>query len=168
MLGGAIAGREPVLVRAAAEGHDVGNHTRTHPRLTLETDAAIRDELARTSDAIEAVTSVRPRFFRPPHLEHDGRVDRIACALGLCEIVLCSIDPADWSEADAARIAERVLVEAKAGAIVDLHDGRPQYDSSSQPSRRPTVEAVARIVPALQREGYRLVSVSELLAAPAA
>ncbi len=111
--------------------------------------------------------SAPPRFFRPPHLDHDARVDRVAAELGLSEIVLCSVYPADYDQSSADAIFGAVYTQAHAGAIVDLHDGRPRRDVASRPSRRPTVDATAKLIPALRADGYELVSVSELLAAVA-
>lgn len=160
-IGEAIAGREGLLGRIVAEGHEVGNHTWSHPRLT-EPGVDVAGEIERGSAAIASVLGTRPRLFRPPHLALDATVVEAALESGLPEIVLASVAPDDW-DADAPEpIVSAVLREAAPGAIVCLHDGRPPRASRSRESRRPTAEAVAQLVPALQADGYALVKVSEL------
>jgi chitooligosaccharide deacetylase len=76
-----------------------------------------------------------------------------------------SVDPADWRHREAAPIVEHVLEHARRGSIIDLPDGIPP-ENNGAPSRQATVDAVAELVPELQLRGFRLVTVSDLLAAP--
>ena len=164
VLGSSVAGREKILRRAVAEGHELANHAYSHADPSTLSDEALHDELARTSALLEEVAGVRPRHFRPPYADTDFRVARIARASGLERTVLRSIDPADWNEPDPAEISRTVLDESRPGAIVCLHDGIPPRGPSGTPTREPTVDAVATIVPELARSGYALVTVTELLA----
>ena len=77
-------------------------------------------------------------------------------------VVMWSVDPADWRQREAQPIVDSVLAQLEPGAIVDLHDGIPP-DSTGEPSRQATVDAVAQLLPELRRRGYRLVTVSNLL-----
>jgi peptidoglycan/xylan/chitin deacetylase (PgdA/CDA1 family) len=162
VLGQAIEGREDLLRRAVVRGHELGNHTWSHPHLTSCTDEEIREELARAGEAIGAVTGEQPAFFRPPYFDFDPRVERIAREAGFGPAVLATCTPGDWDPLTAEEIVERT--QAHHRAVVCLHDGRPRA-SASEPSRQPTVDAVSRIVPALVEDGYALVTVSELLEA---
>ena len=165
VIGEAIEGRESVLRRTAAEGHEIGNHTWSHPALTTIPLDRVREELDFAGDTIERVLGARPRLFRPPYFDHSDEVDRVAAEAGYGPPVLCTIDPSDWATESPEAIVETVLAQIRAGSIVDLHDGRPRGESGSTESRQPTVDAVRKIVPALVAEGYRLVTVPELLAA---
>jgi chitooligosaccharide deacetylase len=84
--------------------------------------------------------------------------------MGLGPVVMWSIDPSDWNQQAADPIVHHVLEQLQPGAIVDLHDGIPP-DSKGAPTRQATVEAVARLLPALHDRGFRLVTISQLLEA---
>jgi peptidoglycan/xylan/chitin deacetylase (PgdA/CDA1 family) len=159
-LGERVRGRAPLLRRMLAEGHEIGNHLFSHRHPEALSDDEVRDELTRTAQEIEAATGLAPTLVRPPYGEEPERIAAVAAELGLGPVVLWSIDPEDWKAPPADAIAEHVLQEARAGAIVDLHDGWGRTEGT----RQPTVEALERLVPELQSRGFRLVSVSELLA----
>lgn len=165
VLGASVTGREEVLARIVAEGHEVGNHTLSHVDAAAVSDEILDEEIRRCGDVIAAVCGQRPVLARPPY---GGAPERFAAAArraGVGPTILWSVDPADWRATDAAEIAEHVLREIRPGAIVDLHDGIPE-NSSGSPSRQATVDAVARLLPELAAQGYRAITVSELLAAP--
>jgi peptidoglycan-N-acetylglucosamine deacetylase len=164
VLGSAIAGREAILERAVAEGHELANHAFSHEDPTLLADGLLSAELEHTSALLEAVAGKRPRYFRPPYAATDYRVADVARAAGLERTVLRSVDPADWNEPDPNAIAERVLTRARRGSIVCLHDALPPRGASGIPTRQPTVDALLQLVPQLVRRGFRLVTVRELLA----
>jgi peptidoglycan-N-acetylglucosamine deacetylase len=151
VVGSSIAGREAMLERARAEGHELGSHTFRHAHPAALDDDELREEIRRGATAVGHPA----RLVRPPYGEDPDRFDRLAGELGLGPTVLWSVDPSDWEATDGAVIVERVLAEVAPGAIVDLHDGRrPQ---------RATVAAVAVLLPTLAERGFRLVTVSELL-----
>jgi peptidoglycan/xylan/chitin deacetylase (PgdA/CDA1 family) len=161
VLGASTDGREEIVRRTAAEGHELGNHTYSHPDPEQLSDDALRDELERTGSLLEAIVGARPVHFRPPYAATSYRVADVARSAGLERTVLRSVDPADWNETDGSAIAGHVLAHARPGAIVCLHDGNLPRE---RPSRQPTLDALERIVPELTARGYRLVTVSELLA----
>ncbi|MDP8910867.1 MAG: polysaccharide deacetylase family protein [Actinomycetota bacterium] len=162
VLGHSIAGREDVLRRTVADGHELGNHTFGHHHPLELSDAALREELRLTSERIADVTGVPPRLARPPYGEDAERFAQIAAELELSPTVLWSVDPLDWQEPPSQTVARRTLDAIHPGAIVDLHDGF-RIRGDVERSRQPTAEAVARIIPALHERGYELVTVSELL-----
>jgi len=170
VIGESVPGRERTLRRALREGHEIGNHTHTHAHLErLRDEAAIRRELADAGNAIEAAVGVRPQLFRPPFLARTARVRRAVRSLGIEWSVLASIFPRDYaSDATAASLVDEVLrAQPRPGSIVDFHDGRPPRElpgDSTPPTREATARAVADLVPRLLDEGYRLVTVSDLLA----
>jgi peptidoglycan/xylan/chitin deacetylase (PgdA/CDA1 family) len=119
------------------------------------TAAQLRRQLARTDRAIEQALPTPVCLFRPPYGEDVPRLSVIAAKLGLTTI-LWSIDPSDYALTSPREIAGRVLSHAQPGAIVVLHDGGA--------NRSPTVQALPMIIRTLERRGYRLVTISTLLA----
>lgn len=157
VCGHSVQGNEQTLRRTIADGHELGNHTWSHPRADEASDEALAREISSTSDEIERVAGVRPVLMRPPYGRDAARVAEIAAGLGLPWTVLWSVDPEDWKDVTAEEIVRIVVSGIRPGAIVDLHDGRRGHE--------PTTAAVARILERLGADGYRFVTVSELLAA---
>jgi len=158
-----------ILRRLLREGSEIGNHTYSHPRLLDSTEDTIRVELQKANAAIEAAGVEPVRWFRPPYLERDARVDRIAAEVGFDAIVLSSVFPGDWrKDVSAEEIVADVIANAAPGAIVLLHDGWPRNENEVGSSREQTLDALIELVPTLQSKGYELVTLTELLAARAA
>ena len=160
--------RLPHVVQAIAErGHEVANHTWTHFDASEVPDEELwRDELRRTSETIAAAAGRPPVLFRPPYGHEPERLAAVAAECGLGTTVLWSVDPEDWEgNEDDGLIEAAVLAEVHPGAIVLHHDGRPGQDWNSGSPQAGTVRALPRILERLADDGYRFVTVSELLAA---
>jgi len=162
--------RYPDVVRAeVAAGDEVGNHTWDHAHLLLERPSHQRSELTRTSAAIKAAAGVTPTVFRPPFGGRDPEIVALASSLGM-KTVLWSVPLAgDWNRPPAATIAKRLLADVKPGSILVLHDGNkgacgvvPHLPPTAC-DRSQSVEAAKIIVSKLQAEGYRFVTVDQLL-----
>jgi peptidoglycan/xylan/chitin deacetylase (PgdA/CDA1 family) len=160
---GQRAREHPELVKQiVAEGHELGSHTLTHPRLTEIPEDEVRQEITGGLDAIEEVLGERPKLFRAPGFHADQRELAIVAELGL-EAVFADIDPQDWRpDRDSHTIFGLVLRDFREGVIVDLHDGFPPPPTRSRTDCTPTVEALDHLLPCLRREDYRAVTVSEL------
>ena len=158
VCGFAIVGREDLLTRMMAEGHEIGNHTFTHPRITRLTDHEAEHELWMTSEAIRDATGLYPRYWRAPHFDHDARVDGIALNMGMTHVG-CTVNTGDWNEPRAERIAQLVTSTLSDGAIIDMHDGLPPDGGSGTASRQPTVDATGLILPTA---GVEWVTVGDL------
>ena len=170
VVGSIAEQRGEIVERALAEGHEIGNHTWSHPWLARDCDdGRIRDELARTNELLARFEGLELRRFRAPHYDVDERVLAIGESLGL-EHTHGDVAPPDWdARCTTPFIAAYVLGAVRDGAVVGLHDGIPRLTRAPGESRLPTAEAVAKIVPELRRRGYELVTASELLSgAPAA
>ena len=161
VLGESVEGREEVLARTLAEGHEIGNHTFGHPHALQLEDAELAHEIVRCQ---RLLSSAGPRVFRPPYGEDPLRASRIAAERGLPTTVLWSVDPSDWLERDARAIAGVIVDGLAPGVIVDLHDCWPRH-TSTPADRTPTVEALRLALPELAARGYRSVTVSQLMAA---
>ncbi|WP_331447250.1 polysaccharide deacetylase family protein [Streptomyces xanthochromogenes] len=138
--------------RAAAEGHEIANHTWTHRRLDQLKPGEIRSELDRTQQAVKAITGHEPTLMRPPQGRTNNDVKAVTKELGLSQ-VLWSATAKDYDTTDSALIKERILNQAGRDGIILLHD---IYDG--------TVPAVPGIIDELKRRGYTFVTVPQLLA----
>jgi peptidoglycan/xylan/chitin deacetylase (PgdA/CDA1 family) len=146
VLGQQVREHPTVTRRLAAEGHEIGNHTWNHRRLTSLT-AAVQADLRRTAETVHEVTGTTPTLVRPPFGSVDDAVSRGIDA----PIILWSVDPRDWRNRDSRVVHQRVIADVRPGAIVVLHD---VYS--------PTVDAVPGIIDTLKDQGYTFVTVSEL------
>jgi peptidoglycan-N-acetylglucosamine deacetylase len=156
--------RYPHLVQALLRaGHEVGNHTFDHPRLTKTSEAVRESEVERTAVDLELLGDRTSRWIRPPYSAYDARFqDYVAHTHG--RLVMWSIDSGDWRGLDRDAIVANVLSRVRPGAIIIFHD----CDETGKADRCPTVEALKLILPALQAKGYRLVTVSQLVAGDSA
>jgi peptidoglycan-N-acetylglucosamine deacetylase len=152
MLGAQVRGNAATARRVRAGGHQLGNHTWSHPMLAGCSDARIRLELSRTSEQIREATGVRVRVFRPPGGSTNDRVVRVAASLGMRQ-VRWTVDPMDWRNPAPSTIRQRVLSHAKTGSIVLMHDGGGD--------RSNTVAALPGIIDTLRDRGYYLVTMDE-------
>ena len=167
VIGEAIHGNEPVLERIRAEGHEIGNHTMTHPRLDTVSRRTIASEIRRGSKAIEQAIGEPPTAFRPPGFGYNVAVLEEAYSAGFDRVVLASVATDDFLRDSADDIVEAIAPRLRPGAIVDLHDGRtprePAHgDGASRADRWPTVRAVELLIGALPE--FAFVTASELLA----
>jgi peptidoglycan/xylan/chitin deacetylase (PgdA/CDA1 family) len=144
--------------RAAAEGHEVGNHSYTHPIYLYRSGRETRRQLSLAQDAIEGAAGVRPRFARPPCGVRSPAYFRAARALGL-RTIQWSAAGSDWKRIEAREIARRVLKGVSAGSIILLHDG----DSEGRDDRRETVAALPLIFEGLSERGLKVAPLSRLL-----
>ncbi|MBZ5492567.1 MAG: polysaccharide deacetylase family protein [Acidobacteriia bacterium] len=138
----------PDVVRAiAAAGHEIGNHTESHPNLILVSAARLRQELADCGKALEDAMGKRIALFRPPFGGRRPNVLRTARAMGL-NPVMWSVTGYDWSAKSAATIVEKVTGQVDSrrqpqGEIVLLHDGGHLAFGTD---RRFTVEATGKLL----------------------
>jgi peptidoglycan-N-acetylglucosamine deacetylase len=147
VLGRQVEKHEALARRIAGEGHEIGNHTWNHERLTTLSRTGIRQNLQRAAEVVERVTGTSPALVRPPFGASNNSVATAAGA----PIVLWTVDSRDWRNRDPDQVHERVTAAVRPGAIVILHD-----------TRKTSVDAVPRILDTLERRGYTFVTVSEL------
>lgn len=146
----------PELVKQAFDqGHEVGNHTYTHPKLSGLNRAQCLDEIARNEQMVEALTGVRPRVFRPPYLDYSEETVSILKEKGYPMIGALNLEALDWELPGVEHILSKSRSCVRNGGILIFHDG---FGDRSQ-----TIEAVEALVFELTAQGFRLVTVSELL-----
>jgi peptidoglycan/xylan/chitin deacetylase (PgdA/CDA1 family) len=155
---GVNARRLPELARRAArDGHEIANHTETHPAFFRCSPATIAREIEQCQRSLESVHGQSPRLFRAPY---GARWFGMFPALkrNHLQSVMWSVSGKDWKEPE-DKIAECVLAHTKAGDVVLLHDGDT---TSIGDHRQATARAVRTILTGLDARGISAVTVSEL------
>jgi len=167
VIGEAANTAPDLLKREYNEGHEIGNHTFTHPKFDEISHTQIKWELNLTQRLIESTLGVKSILFRPPYgIDHQPEYAEEVAQLPYPQelgyiIVGQKIDPDDWRMTDdklqrpAQEIADDVLRQADKGNVVLLHDGGGE--------REQTVAALPLIIDELRAKGYEFVSVSDLL-----
>ncbi len=153
MLGCWAVKHEDLVSRVAQAGHEIGNHSWSHPDCTKLSSSGMASQLHRWEGVVEPLTGKHARYFRPPYGASNGSVRATAGNLGY-RIAMWTADTNDWRRPGADAIFNRACNGARDGAIILMHDGGGPRDQ--------TVAAVRRLVPALQKKGYRLVTLSQL------
>ena len=142
--------------RIANEGHEIGNHTYSHPYLFGMTPGKISYEIQRAQNLIEKITRSRPMTFRPPYGVRWFGVFPVLANFHLAT-VMWSVSGADWKYGP-EQIKSRILERTKNGSIILLHDGLPPNESGN---RQATATALPEILKEL-RKRFEFVKVSEL------
>ena len=154
VVGRNVAPYSIALQQAVQRKHQIGNHTWNHPLLPKRDEAVIRQEIESTNSAVAAATGVTPTMVRPPY---GGMNDKVRAQLQQLTMpaIMWSIDTRDWADHDAAIVCSRAVANAAPGAIILMHD-----------IHKTSVDAVPCILDALQKQGYRFVTVKNLFGHP--
>ena len=153
-LGNQISGFPLPLQRAVAEGHVVANHTWDHQDLTRLAPRDIRRQLSDNNDAVTGKNLPVPKLFRPPYGAVNDLVVAEARRAGMLT-VMWSLDTNDYKAPEPAAMAAQVLSEVESGSIILMHDGGGD--------RTTTSAALPIILKGLQKAGYKMVTVPQLL-----
>lgn len=148
LLGQMVESHPDIAKKIAQEGHEIANHSYSHPDLTTLSAEQVRAEVLKTDEAIYRATGVLTKNFRPPY----GAVNPdVIKEVGL-PIIQWDVDSLDWQLRDPQAIATRVIDAANEGSIILLHD-----------IHKTSVASVSKIIYKLKQEGYLFVTISELL-----
>ena len=153
VIGQNVVHSPEIVARAAAEGHEIGNHSWSHPMLTKLSEERVQEEVQKTSSAIAEATGKKPTLLRPPYGAINHRIGKMIEEKDGLTIILWSVDPLDWKSPGANVVAQRLIAGAKPGAITLSHDIKPG-----------TIQAMPEVIDALKAKGYKFVTVSELIA----
>jgi peptidoglycan-N-acetylglucosamine deacetylase len=152
-LVGECAQQYPEIVkREVAEGHEVANHSWSHPNLMKMSDDAVRGQIKRTEDAIVAACGVKPVLMRPPYGNLTTRQRQTVHDEFGYKIILWDIDPLDWKYRNAAHVAHEIIAHTQNGSIILSHD-----------IHATTIDAMPEVFDALLGKGFKFVTVSELV-----
>ena len=154
VVGSKVAGRPDDVRALAAAGHEIANHSWSHPDFTTLSRAGQQTEIRRCQQQLEKL-GLTPRWFRPPYGAFNRGVTKCVQGEGL-QSVLWTVDPQDWRQPGADVIERRVLDGSVNGAVILLHSTNAQ-----------TVAALPRIIERLQGRGYTFLTMSQWEAAAA-
>ncbi|MGC4925915.1 polysaccharide deacetylase family protein [Streptomyces cyaneofuscatus] len=156
-VGHHVAALPDEVRRIAAAGHELGNHSWSHPFLPDLTPGQLREQLDRTGEELARVTGAAPAWFRPPYGSLTPEV--LAALDGYpTTLTMWDVDARDWSRPGPEQIAATVLEGAGPGSVVLMHEGAGD--------RAQTVQALPSIIEGLLERGLELVPVGELAATP--
>jgi peptidoglycan/xylan/chitin deacetylase (PgdA/CDA1 family) len=142
----------PQLVRRIVDsGHQVSDHTVTHPlNLPALTDARVREEIGGAHDRIAQISGVAPKFFRSPGGAWSQRILGVAAEHSMI-CIDWQVDPRDWARPGTVTITDRLL-RAQAGDILLCHDGGGD--------RSETIRALRTVIPTLKQRGLTFVALT--------
>ncbi|VVM06522.1 Peptidoglycan-N-acetylmuramic acid deacetylase PdaC [Methylacidimicrobium cyclopophantes] len=154
MIGQRVAAAPSLARRVREEGHEIGNHSYTHPQLGRLLAQQVQEQLQRTQVTIEQATGFRPSWMRPPYGSFRPAQASIAAQESL-GVVFWSVDTRDWARPGTERILETVLTQSRPGSIVLMHDLHLQ-----------TAEVVGRVLDGLLERGFEFATISGFLGSP--
>lgn len=151
-LVGFWAEKHPDLVaEIVARGHEIGNHSATHPHMASLSAGQIREELRRCSELVESITGKGTTLFRPPYGEYNDAVVRVSREEGY-ECVQWNVDSLDWKNLGRENMVRQCTKSVNPGDIVLFHNDSKYI-----------LEALPEILEYYTNAGYRIIKVSELL-----
>ena len=148
VLGSRIEGNEDMLTRMDELGCEIGNHSFSHADLTRLSKADCQRELSDTDAEIRRVTGHEASVVRPPY----GHYNKTVMSAAERPLILWTVDTNDWRGKAPGEIADYVIQQAKEGSVILMHDQQTQ-----------TADAMEMIIPTLIEEGFRFVTISELI-----
>lgn len=151
LIGSKVSGQASIVRSIQARGHQLGNHSWSHPELPKLPVDQIAGEVDRTNEAIRQATGVTPAILRPPYGAVNGAVLEQLRLRGMSSI-LWSVDTRDWADRNSDIVCSRAVAGARPGAIILMHD-----------IHQTSVGAVPCILSALKQQGYSFVTVQGLL-----
>ncbi len=142
----------PELVKEiAARGHEIGNHSDSHPEMSKLSNEQIIRELDGCSDKIEALTGARPTSFRPPYGDYDNEVVTVSRSEGY-EVVQWSIDSLDWKNKGVDDLIRRATKNVQKGDIILFHNDSKYI-----------LDALPTILKTYQQQGFTMIPAREIL-----
>jgi peptidoglycan-N-acetylglucosamine deacetylase len=158
MVGREVESFPGIAQRVLAEGHQVGNHSYSHPAYLFQSGSKTREQVQRAQDVIAETIGVTPTLARPPYGVRTPAYFGATRALDL-QTVQWDVAGFDWKRISPTQIAENILRKAQPGSIILLHDG----DSAGKQGRKNTVEALPLIIKGLRERNLPIASLSQLL-----
>lgn len=150
-IGGSWAKRFPdALADIGKRGHELGNHTYSHPHPNSLSKEKNQEEITRAESLIKEITGIKTMLYAPPYGEYNDMVLQAASELGYRNI-LWSIDTVDWKRPAPEIIIARVVKKIHNGAIILMHPTAP------------TAAALPTLIKELKERGYTITTVSDIL-----
>lgn len=148
LVGSNVARNPAIAKRIVTEGHEIGSHTYSHPKLTTISSKKVVQEMTKTNNAIKKATGTSPTVFRPPY----GAINSKIIQQANLPTILWSVDTLDWQHRDPKELLQVVQKQVKNGSIILMHD-----------TNIATQKGLESVIRYLQQNDYILVTASELL-----
>lgn len=148
VLGQHVAGNEDILKRMKAEGHEIANHSWSHPNLVTLSADQVKQEIDQTQNAIASVVGEKPVLLRPPY----GSVNQAVLSAANLPAIYWSVDSLDWKSHNPQAILQIVQQSTYPGGIILMHD-----------IHQTTIDSLPAVIEYLKGQGYSFGTVSELL-----
>lgn len=148
VVGKNVNGYPSTVKRAYNMGCEIGNHTYSHVYLTKQSVADLKTQISKTDAAVKAATGVTTQILRPPYGSY--KTNTVKANVGK-PIIMWSVDTRDWEHKSASKTLASVKSNVKDGSIILMHD-----------IHKSTANAAESVVSYLKKQGYQLVTVSEL------
>jgi len=145
--------RFPAVAREVLRrGHQVGNHSYSHPKLILMSPRRVREEIERTDALLRGIGVTGEIYFRPPHASKFLVLPYVLRQMNKLS-VMGDVDPEEWKRRPAAVMTASILRQARPGSIIGLHD----------PMGAETLRTLDDVLTAMTSQGYRFETMSELM-----
>ena len=132
-------------------GHEIGNHSDTHPSFSQINREEIKSEILNCNKKIERITGVEPKLVRAPSGDYDNKSIEVTESLDM-KMIQWDVDSLDWKKLSVDEMYGRVVSKTQKGSILLFHNGVEN-----------TPEALDKILEKLEKDGYKFVTVSELI-----
>lgn len=148
VLGSRVKAYPDIVLSLKNSGHEIANHSYSHPKLPEGSASSIEKELEKTNDEL-AKLQIEPKWFRPPYGSFNATVKNVAFENNMHSI-LWSLDSKDWKRPSAEILKQRILSKVESGEVILLHD-----------IHKSTLKALPGIIDALKAHGYTFVTLTE-------
>ena len=153
MIGCNVENYPDVAKAVYQRGHEIGNHTFSHPHMKSLTQEMLRNEVLKTEQILKQNGISRPKLFRPPEGFRSTEQVNTLRSLGY-QTIIWSLDTHDWQGRAAGEIVSSVLSGVQGGDILLFHDYTLKQN---------TITALEQLIPKLLKDGYEFVTVSDLM-----
>lgn len=150
--GNCVAQNPEIAKQIVSDGHEIANHSWSHPLLTKLGTESVRDQLDRTHNVIKQTTGVAPTLMRPPYGAFTVQQRAWAHATWGYKCIMWDVDSLDWQHRSPAKTESIILSQTKKGSIILCHD-----------IHKATIDAMPATLDALIAKGFKFATVSELL-----
>jgi peptidoglycan/xylan/chitin deacetylase (PgdA/CDA1 family) len=163
-LVGRYVREQPAIARAvAAAGHEIGNHTSSHPNLIFTSPAQLREEIADCARSLTDAGITAAPLFRPPFGARRPDVLRTIADAGL-RTIMWRASSYDWKLPTARAIVARVVRQIRGGEVILMHDGS---HTKMGADRSQSVAAADELIRRYKGDGFRFLTISEMMRAGA-
>ena len=151
LIGNKVSARANTLRRMQSRGHQLGNHSWSHPELNKVSAEQLASEIDQTNNVIKQAVGTKPNTIRPPYGAFNRAVLEQFRQRGMSAVVW-SVDTRDWADRNSEIVCSRAVAGARNGAVILMHD-----------IHQTSVNAVPCILDSLKQQGYSFVTVQNLI-----